>query len=450
MRKVINNTLRIFAISAVLVTTLLVFLAYYVQFTLGEHNEIRSRAAVMASCLENYTTERALDILHNAYDKATDVRVTLIADDGSVLYDNEADIQSLENHSERPEITMAIEKGEGERVRRSRTFGKRIYYYAVKVKDGTVLRIAQPTGVAAGMTMGVLPIAAVILIAVFAAAFYISKCLTRNIMEPINSIDINNISGAEIYDELKPFLECIADENEERARTEKIRREFTANVSHELKTPLTTISGYAQMITNGMAKPDDISEFGSKIEKESERLLQLIDDIINLSRLDEQNGIEDAEIVDLSHITVETIRALEKTAKERGIQIYYSGAPTYIKGNATLIGELVYNLIDNAVKYNKENGKITVFAGERSDGAELSVKDTGIGIPEEDTERIFERFYRVDKSHSKKVGGTGLGLSIVKHICACHNAKIRVKSEVGKGTTIYVTFPSVSAKNQTS
>ena len=292
-----------------------------------------------------------------------------------------------------------------------------------------------------GMIMRVVPGVIIILLAVIAAAFYISKRLTRNIMEPINSIDINNISEADIYDELKPFLERIANENEERARTEKIRREFTANVSHELKTPLTAISGYAQMMNNGMAKDGDIIEFSKKIEKESDRLLTLIDDIINLSSLDEIGGIEDAETVDLSNITEDAIRVIEKPAKERGIQIFYSKAPALIKGNPTLIGELVYNLLDNAVKYNKDDGKITVFVGENSNGVEFSVKDTGIGIPEEETERIFERFYRVDKSHSKKVGGTGLGLSIVKHVCACHNAEIRVKSKVGEGTTMYVTFP---------
>ena len=301
--------------------------------------------------------------------------------------------------------------------------------------------MSQPTDVIRGVGMSILPIVLIILIAVIAIAFPVSKGLTKHIMEPINSVDINNIGKADIYDELKPFFARIANENEEKAEAEKIRREFTANVSHELKTPLTTISGYAQMINNGMAKPEDINEFGRKIEKESDRLLTLIDDIINLSNLDERTGIEKPEDVDLSLITEEAIYVLEKAAKERGIQIFYSKTPTFIKGNATLISELVYNLLDNAVKYNKDNGKITVFVGETAEGVELSVKDSGIGIPKEDTERIFERFYRVDKSHSKKVGGTGLGLSIVKHVCACHNAKIRVKSIVGKGTTIYVTFP---------
>ena len=300
--------------------------------------------------------------------------------------------------------------------------------------------VSKPMDAVIYMALNMLPAVVIIIVAVIAAAFPVSKALTKYIMTPINDADINSIGEAEVYDELKPFFARIANENEQKAETEKIRREFTANVSHELKTPLTTISGYAQMINNGMAKIEDISEFGKKIEKEADRLLTLIDDIINLSSLDEKTRLEEAETIDLSLITEETICQLEKAAKEKGIQIFYSKTPAVISGNPTLIGELVYNLVDNAIKYNKENGKITVFVGETVDGVELSVKDTGIGIPQEDTERIFERFYRVDKSHSKKVGGTGLGLSIVKHICACHNAKIRVKSTVGKGTTMYVTF----------
>lgn len=296
------------------------------------------------------------------------------------------------------------------------------------------------TSVEGSIVIHIIPIVLLILIAVIAASFVASKYLTQYIMEPLRKIDFDNIGKVEIYDELNPFFARIANQKAEKEGAEKIRREFTANVSHELKTPLTTISGYAQMINNGMARPEDISEFGRKIEKEADRLLTLIDDIINLSNLDESGGIENPELIDLSHITEEAISVLEKSAKERGIQIFYSRTPTLINGSATLIGELVYNLIDNAVKYNKENGSITVFVGENADGVELSVKDTGIGIPPEDTERIFERFYRVDKSHSKKVGGTGLGLSIVKHVCACHDAKISVRSKVGKGTTIYVTF----------
>lgn len=230
-------------------------------------------------------------------------------------------------------------------------------------------------------------------------------------------------------------------DDKERLEAEKMRREFTANASHELKTPLTTISGYAEMMANGMVKNEDMTDFAKKIYKESTRMLSLIDDIINLSALDEGINIENLEKLDLSHITGECILAVEKIAKEKGIQIFFSHEPVHIMGNAVLIGELVSNLLSNAVKYNVENGKIRVFVGATPKGAEISVKDSGIGIPEKDRERIFERFYRVDKSHSKTVGGTGLGLSIVKHVCNLHHGDIRLKSEVGKGSTFYVTFP---------
>lgn len=441
MRKAINNTLRLLAITAVIISTVLMFIACCTQFSVKEKTDIQSRINILAQLLYQSDESHMLDVLHKMYDNTDDVRITLIRPDGRVVYDNEANIDEMENHLKRPEIQEAIANASGESSRKSETIGTKIYYNAVRLENGSLLRMSQPTKVVFNMALSILPIFVIILIFVIGAAFVISKRLTQYIMEPVNNVDINNIGKAEIYDELKPFFSRIADQNEEKEQTEKIRREFTANVSHELKTPLTTISGYAQMINNGMAKPEDVTGFGQKIEKEAGRLLTLIDDIINLSNLDESGGIEEPELVDLSNITGEAISVLEKSAKQRGIQIFYSKTPTFISGNSTLIGELVYNLLDNAVKYNKDNGKITVFVGETVNGVELSVKDTGIGIPQKDTERIFERFYRVDKSHSKKVGGTGLGLSIVKHVCACHNATIRVKSIVGKGTTIYVTFP---------
>ena len=427
MRKAINGTLKILTISSVIVSMLLILVAFCTQYSIKEKSDLKSRTNILAQCLDGYVEDIDINILSILYDNVSDIRVTLIKSDGTVIYDNEADTTTMENHFERPEVKQAVTYGNGSSSRNSETIGEKIYYYAVKLNNGSILRM---------------PIVIIILICIIAVSFVSAKHLTKYILDPINEVDINNIGKAEIYDELKPFFARIANQNAEKEKTEKIRREFTANVSHELKTPLTTISGYAQMISNGMAKTEDIKEFGRKIEKESDRLLTLIDDIINLSNIDEQGSIENPENIDLSLVTEEAICVLEKAAKERGIQIYYTKIPTFIKGNVTLVSELVYNLLDNAIKYNKDNGKITVFVGESAKGVELSVKDTGIGIPPEDTERIFERFYRVDKSHSKKVGGTGLGLSIVKHVCACHNATIRVKSKVGKGTTIYVTFPN--------
>lgn len=221
---------------------------------------------------------------------------------------------------------------------------------------------------------------------------------------------------------------------------ERLRREFSANVSHELKTPLTSILGYAEMINNGMAKQEDITTFTQRIEKEASRLISLIDDIIQLSNLDETDRDIEKEPIDLDAAAQETIASLDKAAKDSNVHFFYSGKKTVIDGNRTLIGELMSNIIDNAIKYNKPGGQVTVFVGTGASGAVFAVKDTGIGIPEADRDRIFERFYRVDKSHSKTVGGTGLGLSIVKHVAMCHNADIKVKSQIGEGTTISVIF----------
>ncbi len=446
MRKTINNSLRIFVISAVLLSTILMLIAYFMQFSINRIEDIKNMTKEAGNCVEHYDQETSIDILKNLYGDSDDVRVTYINPDGSVAYDSKSNAEEMENHLERPEVQNALKVGVGEDDRHSITLGEKNYYYAVKLSDGSILRMSRSANVEFGILLGFLPALIIILLIIIGLTFPVSKSLTKRIMKPINSIDVNDIGKVDIYEELKPLFERIADKNEEKEEAEKIRREFTANVSHELKTPLTTISGYAQMINNGMARSEDIKEFGSKIEKEAGRLLTLIDDIINLSNLDERAHIENPELVDLSAVTEEAICILEKAAKERNVQIFFSRQPIFVKGNSTLIGELVYNLLDNAIKYNKENGKITVFVGETTDGIELSVRDTGIGIPQKDTERIFERFYRVDKSHSKKVGGTGLGLSIVKHVCACHNATINVKSIVGKGTTINVVFPKDNEK----
>ncbi len=286
----------------------------------------------------------------------------------------------------------------------------------------------------------IIPESIAVMVIIAVCTWVISRSITKKIMQPIYELDVNNMDEDMIYPELLPFFERIAAEKEEKEKTEAIRREFSANVSHELKTPLTSISGYAQMINNGMAKPEDIAMFGLKIEKEAERLLLIIDDIIRLSKLDETTEIIEPEKIKLNELVAETIARLETQLEKREVTVYYSGDECCIRGRATLIDEMVYNIIDNAIKYNKQGGRINVYVGASAKGIDFSVEDTGIGIPEEDLERIFERFYRVDKSHSKTIGGTGLGLSIVKHVAIAHNAEIDVKSKLGEGTTITVTF----------
>lgn len=223
----------------------------------------------------------------------------------------------------------------------------------------------------------------------------------------------------------------------EQQRADRIRHEFTANVSHELKTPLTSISGYAEMIENGMAKDEDVRRFAERIRRESNRMLALVSDIITLSELDERQILEQAETVDLYTLAAETVETLKSAAMVRGVSVRLLGGPTPVFGVRTLLSELVYNLLDNAIRYNRDNGTVWVRVADR----QLSVRDTGIGIPKHHLGRIFERFYRVDKSRSKATGGTGLGLAIVKHICKEHHAKILLESAEGIGTEITVTFP---------
>ena len=287
----------------------------------------------------------------------------------------------------------------------------------------------------------ILPVMAVVMVIVLVIAFIIAKHMSDKVMKPIIELDLDRPEN--VYEELKPFLDRVETEKNIKAEAEKMRREFSANVSHELKTPLTTISGYAQMMNNGMARAEDYTAFAQKIEKESSRLLLLINDIIKLSNLDENGEIEKEE-VDLPLLLQECTESLMDAAREKGVKVYFASTNAKILGSYTMVYEMVYNIIDNAIKYNRENGSVSVFAGEYPDRVELSVKDTGIGIAPKEQERIFERFYRVDKSHSKTVGGTGLGLSIVKHAAKWHNAQISVKSELGKGTTMKTAFPKIN------
>lgn len=281
------------------------------------------------------------------------------------------------------------------------------------------------------------------IIAVIAMSVMISVAITKSILKPIDELgkNLDNIDNVKVYDELKPLVDALKQEKEKQKALDKQKKQFTANVSHELKTPLTSIAGYAELIEAGIAKEPDIKPFAATIRKQALRLVTLSEDIIQLSQLDEndEHGIVFSS-VDIYETAKGCIEALSINAKAKGIEITLEGESTFIRANPTLLEELIYNLCDNAIRYNKENGKIIVKISSDENGCILSVKDTGIGIEEKYQEHIFERFFRVDKSRSKATGGTGLGLAIVKHIAQIHGAQINIDSVLGTGTTITVHF----------
>ena len=484
-------------------------------------------------------------------------RITLITSSGNVLFDNKAIADKMENHLSRKEVKEALDSGEGYAVRRSETLGSKSCYYALQLKNGNILRISDDSLTVWTVLINLLPAICAIAIMTLVLSSVLAAVISKKILKPLNSIDLENPDAQNVYDELIPFINKINMQNRkidrqiarltrsrrefdiitenmseglvltdikgnilthnkgiekffgvgedingkniltlnrsdvfreifsditekrrgedilslngryydmtanpvydedgtpcgavilavditEKEKREKLRREFTANVSHELKTPLTSISGISDMLMNGIVAPEDIKGFAGDINKESARLITLVNDIIKLSELDEgAYSTETDEKVNLLKTAEEVKKRLEKIAAKKNVKIAVTGEDAEITGGESLVFEMIYNLCDNAVKYNKENGNVTVSVG-RSEGAPfVTVKDTGIGIPPEYTDRIFERFFRVDKSRSKESGGTGLGLSIVKHIAMSLGADIRVESAVGKGTEITVTF----------
>ena len=272
-------------------------------------------------------------------------------------------------------------------------------------------------------------------------AWLLSKWQIERLIRPINTLDLENPLEQEMYPELQPLLERIEQSNKEKEAVAAMRREFSANVSHELKTPLTSISGYAEIMKDGLVRPEDMQHFSEKIYQEASRLITLVEDIIKLSRLDEGRVELEKEEVDLYELSREIISRLAPQAAKNRVRLELTGESVKYTGIRQILDEMIYNITENAIKYNRDGGSVSVWVGNTLDGPKISVSDTGIGIPEEHQERIFERFYRVDKSHSKERGGTGLGLSIVKHGAILHGAKVTVNSEPGKGTKIEIRFP---------
>ena len=377
-------------------------------------------------------------------------RLTWVSPDGTVLYDSKEDERNMENHKGRQEIKDALKKGEGESRRKSDTLDKQTYYYAMKLDDGTVIRISNTTDTVFATMQDVAPYMFFIALTMCLVAFFLARWQTDRLINPINKINLEHPLDNQIYEELHPLLENIENRNVMKEQTEKMRKEFSANVSHELKTPLTSISGYAELMKEGIARPEDIKVFSERIYHEASRLVSLIDDIIKLSRLEEDDITLDKEEVDLYKLSEEICDRLSLTAKKRNVSLICYGRSVVYKGIRIILSEMIYNLCENAIKYNVEGGTVTVWTGLTREGIKVMVEDTGIGIPKEEQERIFERFYRVDKSHSKETGGTGLGLSIVKHGALLHKADIRITSEPGKGTKMELIFHGDGVVDQKS
>ncbi|MCI6986616.1 MAG: ATP-binding protein [Clostridium sp.] len=368
------------------------------------------------------------------------IRITLIGQSGDVLFDSMESAIS-DNHLNRPEVVSALEDGSGYAVRTSEANGLDMHYYALRLDGGMILRVSMFASGINSFIDDALPLMLALSLVVVVIALIMAKILTDRLVEPIEKLSSNPDATEMPYPELRPFAEQMEKDRYVQQHMEMLRREFTANVSHELKTPLTGISGYAEMIETGIAKPEDVQDFAGKIRKEALRLLGLVGDIIRLSELDSAEKEEDAEQVDILELAEENVERLNPIADSMGVSVTVDGEPCYVTGSRKRLDELVFNLIDNAVRYNKADGSVAVSVKNTEANIIFAVADTGIGIPSEARDRVFERFYRVDKSRSKRDGGTGLGLAIVKRVAMLYGAEIRLESEENVGTTVSVRFP---------
>lgn len=524
----------------------------YSNFDGQMRKELSKEAAYLAYGVE----QQGVDYLKNIKDKSA--RITYIDQDGTVLFDNEADVSEMKNHSDRTEFQKAEKYGAGESSRYSDTLSEKTIYYALRLKDGTVLRVSSTQdSVLALVENLIFPLCGLLCLMLILSGI-MASAISKRIVKPINELDLEHPEENQIYEELSPLLSKIHRQNREiqnqlelakqqqqefslitenmqeglividkytmilsanssawnlfrmdkvrqgesvycldraedfrhaiehvlegeheelvlklngsdiqlianpvvrgqktegavillvdvteKLERENLRREFSANVSHELKTPLTSISGFAEIIQGGFVKDEDIPKFAGRIYKESQRLLQLVEDVIQISQLDEEKTPYIWEPVDVYQVCKNAFDSLKEKAYKMNVHLYICGESMKMEAIRTLLEEAVYNVCDNAIKYNRNDGSVSIFLEQTAQEVQIVVKDTGIGIPREDQDRVFERFYRVDKSHSKEIGGTGLGLSIVKHAVSTLNGSVGLRSEVGSGTEVTLRFPKV-------
>ena len=524
----------------------------YSNFDGQMRKELSKEAAYLAYGVE----QQGVDYLKNIKDKSA--RITYIDQDGTVLFDNEADVSEMKNHSDRTEFQKAEKYGAGESSRYSDTLSEKTIYYALRLKDGTVLRVSgTQDSVLALVENLIFPLCGLLCLMLILSGI-MASAISKRIVKPINELDLESPKENQIYEELSPLLSkihrqnreiqnqlelakqqqeefalitenmqeglividkytmilsanssawnlfhmdrvcqgesvyCLDREEEfrhaieqvlsgehtelvlklngsdiqlianpvirdkktegavvllvnvtEKLERESLRREFSANVSHELKTPLTSISGFAEIMQSGLVKCEDIPQFAGRIYKESQRLLQLVEDVIQISQLDEEKTSYVWEPVDVYQVCKNAFESLKEKAKRLNVHLYICGERMKMEAVRTLLEEAIYNVCDNAIKYNRNDGSVSVFLTQTAQEIQIVVKDTGVGIPKEDQNRVFERFYRVDKSHSKEIGGTGLGLSIVKHAVGALKGSVILRSEEGNGTEICMKFPKV-------
>ncbi len=439
MKQKINVRLIGIAILAVLATTISMTIIYYGLFQRQVRDDLRIEAELLKD-IGIFDETDGCSIDEDSILK--ELRITWIDGNGTVLYDNDTVVSELENHADRPEVKNAFANGSGECVRRSDTMDMNTFYYALRLDNGTVLRVSTEARSLFSVLLTVFPAIVLILAVIILMCVFFAHYLTRQLITPIEIMaeNLEDTAKTPVYKELIPFVDKIRAQHENVLAAVKSRQDFTANVSHELKTPLAAISGYAELIENHMTEPLQETHFAKEIRRNADRLVTLINDIIRLSEMDQGSGQEDFEMVDMYELAQEEMEALKINADKRGIKLFFEGESCRVHANRDMICELIDNLCHNAIRYNNEGGEVRLSVHMENDKPVLTVSDNGIGIPKDQQERVFERFYRVDKSRSKETGGTGLGLAIVKHIVELHNAVLTLDSEVGKGTTIRVEF----------
>ena len=446
-----------FTLTGIVAFSLALAAIFYLSFEHKAADGLLNQAHRAAVLLDSEPASKRPAVLAEQFDGT--VRYTLVGADGTVLFDSAAeaaDAPQMENHGNRPEVREALASGEGATSRMSATVGTDTLYAAAPLSDGSVIRLAETRdSIVAFFANGLMVPVAFTLLAAVALVLALSRLLTRHLMRPLDRIDASSPLQGGGYAEMAPLLERIDSQqrtlraqNQELALAESLRRDFSANVSHEMKTPLQVISGYAELMANGMVPPDEVRKFGSVIYQESQAMRALINDVLILSRLDEKAlAADEAAPVNLASVAERAAGRLESLAREADVAVGLQLQPAQVQGNETLLEQMIHNLVENAIRYNRPGGRVTVKTATALDTegrteALVQVSDSGPGIPADAQDKVFERFYRLDKSRSKETGGTGLGLAIVKHAALHHGGTVELQSEEGQGATFTVHLPT--------